>query len=92
MEITSELKQLLKALRLSSLLTTLPERVAYAKGNKLTHLELLEMVLSDEVERRDQGALTRRLFNAKVNHDELLERFDWDVIARDWDVSYRLLF
>ena len=32
METTSELKQLLKAMRLSSLLTTLPERVAYAKG------------------------------------------------------------
>jgi DNA replication protein DnaC len=77
METTSELKQLLKALRLSSLLTTLPERVAFAKGNKLTHLEFLEMIFSDEVERRDQGALTRRLFNAKVNHDEVLERFDW---------------
>jgi len=45
MEITSELKQLLKALRLSTLLTTLPERVAYAKGNKLTHLELGAVLL-----------------------------------------------
>ena len=65
-------------MRLSSLLTTLPERVAYSKGNKLTHLEFLEMLLSDEVERRDQGALTRRLLAAKVNHDQVLERFDWE--------------
>lgn len=78
METTSELKQLLKALRLSSLLTTLPERVAYAKGNHLTHLEFLEMLLSDEVERRNQGALTRRLHAAKVDHNQVLERFDWD--------------
>lgn len=59
-------------------MTTLPERVAYAKGNKLTHLEFLEMLLSDEVERRNQGALARRLLTAKVNHDEVLERFDWE--------------
>ena len=78
METTTELKQLLKALRLSSLLTTLPERVAYAKGNKLTHLEFLEMLFSDEVEKRNQGALTRRLLAARVDHDQVLERFDWD--------------
>ena len=78
METTSELKQLLKSLRLSSLLTTMPERTAYAKGNKLTHLEFLEMLLSDEVERRNQGALTRRLQAARVDHDQVLERFDWE--------------
>ncbi len=78
MEITTELKHLLKSLRLSPLLTTLPERVAYAKGNKLTHLEFLELLLSDEVERRAQGALQRRLQSAKVDHDQVLERFDWE--------------
>ena len=55
MEATVELKHYLKALRLSPLLDTLPERVAYARGNKLTHLEFLEMVLSDEVMRREQA-------------------------------------
>ena len=77
METTTELKQLLKSLRLSSLLTTLPERVAFAKGNKLTHLEFLEMLFSDEVEKRNQGALTRRLLLAKAGepgHAEVYER------------------
>jgi DNA replication protein DnaC len=78
METTAELKHLLKTLRLSPLLSTLPERVAYAKGNKLTHLEFLELLLSDEVERRSQGALQRRLQSAKVDHDQVLERFDWE--------------
>jgi DNA replication protein DnaC len=78
METTVELKHLLKSLRLSPLLTTLPERVAYAKGNKLTHLEFLEMLFSDEVERRSQDALQRRLKKAKVDHDQVLEHFDWD--------------
>jgi DNA replication protein DnaC len=78
METTAELKHLLKALRLSPLLSTLPERVAYARGNKLTHLEFLELLLSDEVERRTQGALQRRLQSAKVDHNQVLERFDWE--------------
>ncbi len=78
MESTVELKQYLKKLRLSPLLTTLPERTAYAKGHKLTHLEFLELLLADEVERRGHGALARRLQQANVNHDQILERFDWD--------------
>lgn len=78
MEATVELKHYLKALRLSPLLSTLPERVAYARANKLTHLEFLEMLLSDEVERREQGALERRLQKARVNQAEVLESFDWD--------------
>ncbi len=53
-------------------------RLAYAKGNKLTHLEFLEMLSSDEVERKNQGALTRRLQAARVDYDQVLERFDWD--------------
>ena len=78
MEPSSELKQILKQLRLSGLLTTLPERMAFAKGNKLTHQEFLELLLSDEVGRRNQGALARRLESARVNHDQVLEHFDWE--------------
>lgn len=38
----------------------------------------MEMIFSDEVERRNQGALTRRLLATRVDHDQVLERFDWD--------------
>jgi len=78
MESTVELRQYLKALRLSPMLATLPERVAYARGNKLTHLEFLELLLCDEVERRSHGALAMRLHKARVNHDQVLEHFDWE--------------
>lgn len=78
MESTVELRQYLKALRLSPMLATLPEWVAYARGNKLTHLEFLELLLCDEVERRSHGALAMRLHKAKVNHDQVLEHFDWE--------------
>lgn len=78
MNTTPELKHLLKHLRLSGLLSTLPDRVSYASGNKLSHLEFLELLLSDELERRREGALERRLQNARVGRDEVMERFDWD--------------
>lgn len=78
MNTTPEVKHLLKALRLSGILSTLPDRVSYAAGNKLTHQEFLELVLSDELERRRHGSLERRLHVAKVNLDQVMERFDWD--------------
>lgn len=78
MNTTPEVKHLLKALRLSGILSTLPDRVSYAAGNKLTHQEFLELVLSDELERRRHGALERRLQHAGANLDQVMERFDWD--------------
>jgi hypothetical protein len=41
-------------LKLSGMLATLPDRVAYARKEKLEYTQFLELVLSDEVERRDQ--------------------------------------
>jgi glycosyltransferase involved in cell wall biosynthesis len=28
----------------------------------------------------------------RSSRSRAVERFDWDVIAKDWDASYRLLF
>jgi len=78
MGITNELKQTLKSLRLSGLLATLPERAAYAKGNKLSYTEFLELLLGDEIQRRQDTAVDRRLRSAAVDIDQTFERFDWD--------------
>ncbi len=78
MGITNELKQTLKLLRLSGLLATLPERVAYAKGTKLSYTEFLELLLGDEIQRRQDTAVERRLKSATVDIDQTFERFDWD--------------
>lgn len=78
MGITNELKQTLKSLRLSGLLATLPERVAYAKGTKLSHTEFLELLLNDEIQRRQDTAVDRRLKSAAVDIDQTFERFDWE--------------
>lgn len=78
MGITNELKQTLKSLRLSGLLATLPERVAYAKGTKLSHTEFLELLLGDEIQRRQDTAVQGRLKSSAVDIEQTFERFDWD--------------
>jgi len=78
MGITNELKQTLKRLRLSGLLATLPDRVAYAKGTKLSYTEFLELILNDEIHRRENTNIATRLKSAMVDLDQTFERFDWD--------------
>jgi len=75
---TNELKQTLKRLRLSGLLATLQDRVAYAKGVKLSYVEFLELILQDEVHRREQNSMNKRMKYASLDSDQTLERFDWD--------------
>jgi DNA replication protein DnaC len=77
MEINESLKTVLKRLKLSGLLHTLPDRIAYAKKSKLSHQELLELVLQDEIDRREQGNLERRLRQAQFQEEQTLENFDW---------------
>jgi len=78
MGITNELKQTLKRMRLSGLLATLPDRLAYAKGTKLSYTEFLELILNDEIQRREDVMLATRLKNATVDIDQTFELFDWD--------------
>jgi DNA replication protein DnaC len=78
MGITNELKQTLKRLRLSGLLAILPDRVAYAKGTKLAYTDFLELILNDEIQRRENTNVATRLKNAMVDLDQTFERFDWD--------------
>jgi DNA replication protein DnaC len=78
MEITTELKQTLKRLKLGGILMTLPERGAYAKAQKLTYGEFLELVLADEIERRAQGRIVRKMRSALLDQEQTFERFDWE--------------
>jgi len=52
--------------------------VAYAKKTKLAELDFLELVLHDEVERRDHKNLTLRLGQAGFEEEQTFEGFDWD--------------
>lgn len=77
-EATSSLKSVLKRLRLSGLLVTLADRVAYARKAKLTEIDFLELLLQDEIDRRDHKTLQMRLARACFEEEQVFENFDWD--------------
>jgi DNA replication protein DnaC len=78
MEIKPSLKSTLKRLRLSGLLVTLGDRVVWAKKNGLDPQDFLELVLQDEIDRREQSGLNQRLGRAGFEEEQTLEGFDWD--------------
>ena len=82
MQIQTELKSVLKRLKLSGILATLPDRYAYARHEKLDYTQFLELLLSDEVERRDHKNLANRLQHAGFEEECTLERFDWSAKIR----------
>jgi len=82
METKPSLKSVLKRLRLSGILATLPDRVAYAAKTKLALQDFLELVLQDEIDRRDHNGLQLRLAKAGFEQDFTLEAFDWDAPVR----------
>lgn len=78
MDIKTSLKSVLKRLRLSGVLHTLPDRIAYARKTKLDYQDFLELVLQDEIDRRDRVSLQRRLEKAQFEEEQTFENFDWD--------------
>ena len=80
--IQPDLKTLLKRLKLSGILATLPDRWAYARQEKLDYTQFLGLVLSDEVERRDHKHLANRLRDAGFEEACTLERLGWSAKIR----------
>ena len=78
MEIKPSLKAVLKRLKLSGMLATLPDRAAYAQKAKLSLEDFLELTLQDEIDRREETNLSGRLQKAGMEELRSLEDFDWD--------------
>lgn len=78
MDIQPSLKTVLKRLRLSGILATLPDRVVYARKAKLPEGDFLELILQDEIDRRDHKSLALRLARAGFDEEQTFESFDWD--------------
>ena len=73
----TELTPLLKSLKLGALAATLPERIALARREQLDYASFLEIILSDEVNRRAHRRTELRLHNAGFEELCRLEDFDW---------------
>ena len=74
---TTELTPLLKSLKLGAMAATLPERIALARREQLDYAPFLEIILSDEVNRRAHRRVETRLLGAGFEETCRLEDFDW---------------
>ena len=79
-----ELTPWLKRLRLGPMSATQPERIALARRDQLDYASFLEIIRSDQVNRRADRRLERRRRAAGFEETCRLEDFDWSAaIARD---------
>ena len=74
--VTPELRVLLRRVKLGKLLDTLPERLALAKTNALSHAEFLELLLADEATRRDTSSAALRARTAGLDPTMTVDRWD----------------
>ena len=74
--VSAGLRSILSTLRLGQMADTLPERLATARECSMPHVDFLEMVLADEVARREQRSAGVR---AKAAH------LDPTMVADAWD-------
>jgi DNA replication protein DnaC len=80
--ISPDLKQVLRTLKLGKLLDTLPERLTLAKQQQLAHAEFLELVLADEVTRREANSAALRARAAGLDPAMRLETWDTTAAVR----------
>ncbi|MGH2728353.1 MAG: ATP-binding protein, partial [Actinomycetota bacterium] len=79
--ISPELRTVLRKLKLSGMLDTLSERITLARARKMAHQDFLELVLCDEITRRDSASATRRSRAARLDPAMTLDAFDEQAAA-----------
>ena len=62
-----DLTATLRALKLGKLTATLPERLTLARQTDMPHADFLQLILSDEVARREAGSIALRAKNAGLD-------------------------
>lgn len=74
--ISAELKAVLRQVKLGRCVDTLPERLALARARQMGHAEFLELVLSDEVTRRETTSAALRARTAGLDPAMAIENWD----------------
>ena len=62
-----DLTATLRALKLGKLTATLPERLTLARQHNMPHADFLQLILSNEVARREAGSIALRAENAGLD-------------------------
>jgi DNA replication protein DnaC len=72
-----QLQYQLKSIRLSAMAQALPVRLQEAKANEVPHMEFLATLVNDELEKRKERLLNRRLKAASFPILKTLDEFDF---------------
>lgn len=77
MNLNHQLEDKLKVLRLGGMLQSLEVRLEQAKSSQLGYGEFFELLVQDEIERREAKKLNLRLSRASFEEEKTLEGFDF---------------
>ena len=80
--VSPDLRTTLKALKLGQMLDTLPDRLTLARQQKMTHADFLELVLADEVTRRESKSASLRARAAGLDAGMRLDTWDQTAAVR----------
>ena len=80
--VSPDLRQTLRALKLGQMLATLPERLTLARQQKMAHADFLELVLADEVTRREAKSASLRARAAGLDASMRLDTWDQTAAIR----------
>ncbi len=80
--VSPDLKRHLRTLKPGQLLAVLPDRLTLARQHKLPHADFLELLLADEVTRRENGSAARRARAAGLDPDMRLDTWDTTAAVR----------
>ena len=80
--ISTDLKKVMRQLKLGRMLDTLPERLTLAHQQHLSHAAFLELVLADEANRRDTSSAARRARDAGLDAAMRLDTWDESAAVR----------
>ena len=75
-QVSPDLRTTLRALKLGQMLDTLPERLTLARQQKMTHADFLELILADEVTRREAKSAGLRARAAGLDAGMRLDAWD----------------
>ncbi len=80
--VSAELRSILRTLKLGKLLDTLPERLTLARAQHLPHADFLELLLADEVTRRETNSAALRARTAGLDPGMRIETWDPSAAVR----------
>ena len=80
--VSPDLRATLRALKLGQMLDTLPERLTLARQQKMAHADFLELILADEVTRREAKSAGLRARAAGLDPGMRLDAWDTSAAVR----------